>query len=147
MAARGGVARSGVAPSVVAPSVVDWSADLPAGRFTAEIRPGKRPAAGSLVLELRPARGVRVVPPVLRVNVPALVRGRVEGRFPAALRSDRPEGPYRAELALKGPLRIADPDRNDGMLRVEFRYCGEAADRCSVGRVEVPLRAPDGPAG
>ena len=133
----------------------DWSAATPAGTLSATLE--GRGKASTLVLTLRPAAGLRVVPPALRVDVPALLRSRVGGRFPAVVRSDREEGPLRAVLPLKGPLRIADPDRNDGMMRVEFRYCrGPAAHRpdrqpdrqpdqglsaCAVERLDIPLRA------
>ncbi|MBP2296640.1 hypothetical protein [Azospirillum rugosum] len=116
-----------------------WSAPTPAGPLTAALE--TRGKESALVLTLKPEAGVRVVPPVLRVDVPALLRARVAGRFPAAIRSEREDGPLRAVLPLKGPVRFADPDRNDGMMRVEFRYCRNGPATCAVQRLDIPLRA------
>lgn len=121
-----------------AESPLSWRSETPAGPVEAAIRRTGR--SESLVVSLRPAAGIRIDPPVLRLDPPALARGRMEGRFPATVRAKRAGGPLEAVIPLTGGLLIADPDRNDGMLRVEFRYCGEAAGRCSVGRAEVPLR-------
>lgn len=116
-----------------------WSAPTPAGPLSATLE--SRGKESALVLTLRPEAGVRVVPPVLRVDVPALLRARVAGRFPAAIRSEKEEGPLRAVLPLKGPVRFADPDRNDGMMRVEFRSCRSGPGTCAVQRLDIPLRA------
>lgn len=119
-----------------------WSAQTPAGAFTAVLE--SRGKGEALVLTLTPDAGTRVQPPALRVDVPALLRGRVAGRFPATLRSDREGGPLRAVLPLKAPVRFADPDRNDGMMRVEFRHCRGGPATCAVERVDIPLRAGSG---
>ncbi len=116
-----------------------WSAPTPAGPLSATLE--TRGKESALVLALKPEAGVRVVPPVLRVDVPALLRARIAGRFPAAIRSEREDGPLRAVLPLKGPVRFADPDRNDGMMRVEFRYCRSGPATCAVQRLDIPLRA------
>jgi hypothetical protein len=116
-----------------------WSAETPAGPFTATLE--ARGKGETLVLTLTPSAGVRVMPPVLRVDVPALLRDRVTGRFPAAIRSERENGPLRAVLPMKAPVRFADPDRNDGMMRVEFRHCRSGPGSCAVERLDIPLRA------
>lgn len=138
------VAASGAGgPSIPAAGAADparaWSAPTPAGPLSATVE--RRGKESALVLTLRPEAGVRVVPPVLRVDVPALLRARVAGRFPAAIRSEREEGPLRAVLPLKGSVRFADSDRNDGMMRVEFRHCRGGPATCAVQRLDIPLRA------
>lgn len=122
-----------------------WRMETPAGRLEAVIRPAGR--SESLVVTLSPKAGVRIEPRVLRIDPPALTRNRIAGRFPATIRVKGTDGPLEAVLPLTGPLRFADQDSNDGMLRVEFRYCGGDAGRCSVGRADVPLRATGGSGG
>lgn len=140
---------AGAATGASAPAGRDWSADTAAGPLAAAIERHGR-GGEAMVLTLRPGPGVRVAPPVLRVDVPALVRGRFEGRFPAAVRPARDDardnardsGPLRVVLPLAAPVRFADPDRNDGMVRVEFRHCrGDDPRACAVERVDIPVSA------
>ena len=126
-------------PAVAQNGARIWSAETSAGRFTAALETRRKGEA--LVLTLTPPAGARVTPPVLRVDVPRLLRDRVAGRFPAAIRSERETGPVRAVLPLKAPVRFADPDRNDGMMRVEFRHCRADPGSCAVERLDIPLRA------
>jgi len=115
-----------------------WKAETAAGPFTAIVE--GRGKGEALILTLRAKAGARVAPPVLRVDVPTLLRERVTGRFPAAIRSETEGGPLRAVLPLKAPVRFADPDRNDGMMRVEFRHCRAEPGSCAVERLDIPLR-------
>lgn len=119
-----------------------WRSETPAGILDATIRAEGK--SESLVLTLTPASGVTVEPRVLRIDPPALTRERIAGKYPATVRAKRASGPLVAVLPLAGPLRFADPDSNDGMLRVEFRYCAGSPRHCSVGRADVPLRVPVG---
>jgi hypothetical protein len=118
---------------------LSWSVSTEAGQLTASIeRRGKREV---LAIALEAEKGVRIMPPVLRLDVPTLVRGRVSGKFPMTVRAAREGAPLRVLLPLTGPLCFAEPDSNDGMLRVEFRHCAGESDRCGVERVDIPLRA------
>jgi len=119
-----------------------WSAN--AAGADVEARLERRGARGSLVVEVRPRQGVRIEPPVVRIDVPALMRRHFAGRFPTTARAEpgRRGGAIRAILPLKraGTVGFGDTDRHGGALRIEYRACTGESPRCSVEQVDVPLR-------
>ncbi|HYH37763.1 MAG TPA: hypothetical protein VD860_06045 [Azospirillum sp.] len=98
----------------------------------------------SLVLSVHPLDGVRIEPPMVRVDAPALVRPHIAVKFPTTVRAEGKgrAGTVRAALPLEGPgrVRFGDADRNDGALRIEYRYCTAKAD-CAVESVDIAVKA------
>ncbi|WP_029010330.1 hypothetical protein [Azospirillum halopraeferens] len=120
-----------------------WMAEVPSGRVAVTIeRTGGRDA---LVVSVQPANGVSIQPAVLRIDAPALMRDRLAGKFPAAVRGSGRGGALRVSfpVARPGAVRFGTPDSNDGMLRVEYRYCPPARPTCAVERVDVALKMGD----
>ncbi|WP_207462548.1 hypothetical protein [Azospirillum sp. SYSU D00513] len=138
LAAGGAALLAGLASAGAARAASEWSARTEAGQVTAAVV--KRGKGQVLTVAVRTDRGVRIMPPVLRIDVPALVRDRVRGRFPMTVRGKDGQPP-RASIPLAGALAFAGPDSNDGMLRVEFRYCPPEPARCGVERVDIPVKA------
>ncbi|MGQ9368722.1 hypothetical protein [Azospirillum sp. ST 5-10] len=117
-----------------------WSAEVPSGRVEATVeRSGNRDA---LVVTVRPERGVRIQPSVLRIDAPMLMRSRLKGKFPTTVRDAGKGGVMRATLPVtqRGGVRFGTPDSNDGALRVEYRYCPQERPTCSVERIDIALR-------
>ncbi len=120
-----------------------WSARTASAEVGAALE--RKGGRESLMLRVQPHDGVRIEPPVLRVDAPALMRPRIAVQFPTAVRG---EGKGRTAavsaalpLAAPGTVRFGDADRNDGALRVEYRYCTATASACGVESVDIPLRA------
>lgn len=136
------VLLAGAVPAAAAAAERDWSRrTLSADVGAALEREGNRE---SLVLNVHPHDGVRIEPPVLRVDAPALVRPHIAVRFPTTVRAEGKGrvGTVRAALPLEGPgrVRFGDADHNDGALRIEYRYCTTATD-CAVETVDIALKA------
>lgn len=129
--------------AIAADPAREWSSS--ASGVTLDARIERRGKGEALVLSLRPGEGRRVEPPVLRIDAPALVQGRLSGKFPTTVRSESggKGAAVRAILPLKAPggVRFADPDSNDGALRIEFRACGAERRDCRVERMDIPVRA------
>jgi len=133
----------GATPAFAAGPERAWSASTASADVGATLeREGNRE---SLVLHVRPHEGVRIEPPVLRVDAPALMRGRIAVKFPTTVRAKGKgrASTIRAALPLRRPgsVRFGDTDSNDGALRIEYRYCTAKADTCSVEQVDIALRA------
>lgn len=143
-----GVLLLGAPPSAAGTSAAtgperQWSASTASADVGATLeREGNRE---SLVLHVHPHAGVRIEPPVLRVDAPALMRGHIAVKFPTTVRTDGKGrgGAVRAALPLDRPgaVRFGTADRNDGALRIEYRYCLGTTDTCSVEQVDIALRA------
>lgn len=133
----------GAATAAVAGEEREWSVTTTSADVGASLeREGSRE---SLVLHVHPHDGVRIEPPVLRVDAPALMRSHIAVKFPTTVRAEGKgrAATIRAALPLDGPgkVRFADADRNDGALRIEYRYCMAKAERCAVESVDIALRA------
>ncbi|WP_448190374.1 hypothetical protein [Azospirillum sp. sgz301742] len=120
----------------------EWSLNTASADVGASLeREGNRE---SLVLHVHPHDGVRIEPPVLRVDAPALMRSHIAVKFPTTVRAEGKgrAATIRAALPLDGPGKVhfADADRNDGALRIEYRYCTAKTD-CAVESVDIALRA------
>lgn len=121
----------------------DWSVDTASADVGATLeREGNRE---SLVLHVHPHDGVRIEPPVLRVDAPAQIRPRIAVKFPTTVRAEGKgrAATIRAALPLGAPdtLQFGDMDRNDGALRIEYRYCTAKPGDCAVESVDIALRA------
>lgn len=133
----------GTASAAAAGPEREWSVNTASADVGASLeREGNRE---SLVLHVHPHDGVRIEPPVLRVDAPALMRSHIAVKFPTTVRA---EGKGRATtiraalpLGAPGKVRFGDADRNDGALRIEYRYCTAKAQSCAVEQVDVALRA------
>lgn len=145
MVARGALAvllLFGTASAASAGPEREWSVDTASADVGASLeREGNRE---SLVLHVHPHDGVRIEPPVLRVDAPALMRSHIAVKFPTTVRAEGKgrATTIRAALPLDAPgkVRFGDADRNDGALRIEYRYCTSKAD-CAVESVDIALRA------
>lgn len=132
---------AGTMPAAAAGSEREWLRHTTSADVGAALeREGNRE---SLVLSVHPHEGVRIEPPVLRVDAPVLVRPHIAVRFPTTVRAEGKGrvGTVRAALPLEGPgrVRFGDADRNDGALRIEYRYCTAKAD-CAVETVDIALK-------
>lgn len=121
----------------------EWSVNTASADVGASLeREGNRE---SLVLHVHPHDGVRIEPPVLRVDAPALMRPHIAVKFPTTVRAEGKgrAATIRAALPLDAPgrVRFGNADRNDGALRIEYRYCTAGAERCAVESVDIALRA------
>jgi len=121
----------------------EWSLNTTSADVGASLeREGNRE---SLVLHVHPHDGVRIEPPVLRVDAPALMRSHIAVRFPTTVRAEGKgrAATIRAALPLDAPGKVhfGDSDRNDGALRIEYRYCTAKAESCAVEQVDIALRA------
>ena len=133
---------AGALPAAAAGPEREWTSRTRSADVGASLeREGNRE---SLVLHVHPHDGVRIEPPVLRVDAPALVRPHIAVKFPTTVRAEGKgrAGTVRAALPLDGPgkVRFGDADRNDGALRIEYRYCTGKAE-CAVESVDIALKA------
>lgn len=133
---------AGAVPAAAAGPEREWSLRTRSADIRAALeREGNRE---SLVLSVHPLDGVRIEPPTVRVDAPALVRPHIAVKFPTTVRAEGKgrAGTVRAALPLEGPgrVRFGDADRNDGALRVEYRYCTAPTD-CAVESVDIAVKA------
>ncbi|PWC55109.1 hypothetical protein [Azospirillum sp. TSO22-1] len=133
---------AGAVPAAAAGAEREWSLRTKSADIGAALeREGNRE---SLVLSVHPLDGVRIEPPMVRVDAPALVRPHIAVKFPTTVRAEGKgrAGTVRAALPLDGPgkVRFGDADSNDGALRIEYRYCTAKAD-CAVETVDIALKA------